>query len=178
MGRKPGKTPKFAGSQNELCSYLTPPRDRKTIQAALKVEGNPGRTKDGRYEIGEWQSWIAQNMPPGVGLAGAGGKGDKHDLEVERLKLQNAKLSFELEVKRKDFTSNTDIEQSIGKMVMEAKRVLLSIPSKLAPVLPGMNEVEIEKRLRRELIEALGHLSLDPMGLGLTISPSPTPEVP
>jgi hypothetical protein len=164
--RKPGKIPRYAKSQTELCSYLTPPRDRKTVQAALKVEGNPGRSKDGRYEIAEWQEWIARNMPPGVGLLGAGGGGsdDKRNLEMERLRLQNEKLKFELEVKRKDFTANTDVEQWVGKMVMEAKRALLSLPAKLAPVVIGQTEVEAEKRMREEIVYALDKLSAQPLG--------------
>jgi hypothetical protein len=166
VARKPGKTPRFATSQTALCSYLTPPRDRKTIQAALKIEGNPGRTLDGRYEIAEWQAWITQNMPPGTGIVGAGAKGDKHDLEMEKLRLQNDKLKFELSVKQKDFTANVDVEQAVGKMVMEAKSVLMRLPSKLAPVLPGMTAVEIEKRLKSEIVEALSRLAASPFGTG------------
>lgn len=163
MARKPGKTPRFAKSQIELGGYLTPPRDRKIIQQALKMDGNPGRARDGRYEIAEWQEFIKANfasiVDPGSGSS------DKRNLEMEKLRLQNDKLKFELEVKRKDYTANTEIEQAVGQMVMETKRVLMRIPSKLAPVLPGMTDVEIEKRLRAELTEALELLAGDPLGL-------------
>lgn len=85
---------------------------------------------------------------------------------MEKLRLQNDKLKFELSIKQKDFTANVDVEQAVGKMVMEAKSVLMRLPSKLAPVLPGMNEVEIEKRLKSEIVEALSRLAASPFGTG------------
>lgn len=74
MARKPGTTPRFAKSQIELGAYLTPPRDRKIIQRALKMEGNPGRAKDGRYDVGEWQAFIYANANPKRVQKGPAGK--------------------------------------------------------------------------------------------------------
>jgi hypothetical protein len=161
--RKPGTVPRFAKSQTELGGYLAPPRDRKIIQQALKLEGNPGRSKDGRYEIAEWQAFINANfgslIDPNVGSGS-----DKSKLEMEKLKLQNEKLQFELQVRRKDYTLNTEIEQSVGKMVVKARQQLQAIPARMAPQLIGLTrEVDIETRLRREIDEALQALSTSPL---------------
>ena len=69
--RKPGPVPTYAKSMAELGLYLTPPRDRKIIQQATKLEGNPGRSRDGRYHIAEWQGFVNANfkslLDPNVG---------------------------------------------------------------------------------------------------------------
>lgn len=162
MARKPGKTPTYAKNQTELGGYLQPPRDRKIIQQALKMEGNPGRTLDGRYHIQEWQGFIHANFQSLLDPS-AGGGDDKRNLEMEKLRLQNAKLQFELQIKQKDYSANADIEQWVGQMVMEAKRALLAIPSKLAPVVIGLDEVGAEKRMHEEINLALEKLTQRPL---------------
>lgn len=157
--RMPGPIPKYAKNQTELGRYLMPPRDRKMIQRAMKLEGNPGRTPDNRYEILPWQWFVNQHF----GSTTASNVPDKLSLEVERLRLQNEKLKFELQVKQKTFSSNTDIELWVGQMVMKAKRVLLAIPGKLAPQILGLpTEADVERRLRDEINAALSLLSAQP----------------
>lgn len=159
--RKPGKTPRFAKSQTELGLYLTPPRDRKIIQKALKLEGNPGRSKDGRYEVEEWQAFLKANF---ASLSDpTSGPDDKRALEVERLRLQNAKLEFELSVGRRDYSKNSDIETWVGEMIVRTKTVLLKIPGKCAPLVIGRTEVDAERVLRDEIMEALNQLTAHPL---------------
>ncbi|EIQ01063.1 hypothetical protein OpiT1DRAFT_05629 [Opitutaceae bacterium TAV1] len=159
--RKPGKVPAFAKNQTELGGYLTPPRDRKIIQKALKMEGNPGRSKDGRYHIQEWQGFINANFAsltdPTVG------PDDKRNLEVERLRLQNQKLEFELNVRRNEYTANVDVEAWVGDLVIRAKTVLCKIPGTCAPLVVGRTEVDAERILREEIVEALGQLTSRPL---------------
>lgn len=91
--------------------------------------------------------------------------GSKSDLEIERLRLQNEKLRFELSVRQKDYTANADVELWVGNMVMQSKRVLLAIPGKLAPQLLGLaTEAEVERRLKEEINAALSLLSSKPLG--------------
>lgn len=157
-GRKSGPIPKVARNQTDLGRYLMPPRDRKIIQSAMKREGCPGRTPDGRYDIAAWQEFVNQNFSS----TQTEGQPGKLGLELERLRLQNQKLEFELKVKRKDYSANTDVELWVGEMVMSAKRVLLGLPAKLAPQVIGLTEVEAEQRLKQEINAALEQLTSRP----------------
>ena len=156
--RVSGRPPEFAKSQSELGRHLVPPRDRKIIQLAMRKPGCPGRNDNGWYNIAEWQAFIRQHFDskPQKDLP------DKLELEMERLRLINAKLTFELQVKQRDYTANVDIERHVGGMVMAAKRVLLKIPSKLAPIVVGHTEVEAELILKTEINEALEFLTARP----------------
>jgi len=163
MARKPGTTPRFAKSQIELGAYLTPPRDRKIIQRALKMEGNPGRAKDGRYDVGEWQAFIYANVKSL--LDGESGKGsDKSQLELEKLRLTIQKQEFELKVLQRDYTANTEVEAWVGEMIARAKQILTRIPSKLAPLVVGRSEVDAERVMREEVTSALAQLATKPRG--------------
>lgn len=157
--RKSGRIPEYARNQTDLGRYLMPPRDRKIIQLAMKRDGCPGRTPDGRYHIGEWQEFVNRNFAS----ANPEASPDKFKLEMEKLRLQNEKLQFELQVKRKDYTANSDIEVWVGELVMSAKRVLLAIPGKLAPQVVGLTEVEAERRMREEINLALEQLTARPL---------------
>lgn len=158
----PGDTPVYATNQTELGHYLTPPRDRKMIQRGMKKSGCPGRTPDGRYHIAQWQEFMAATFDSHAADDTGDEPTDKQSLEIEKLRLQNEKLTFELSVKKKDFSANTDIEQWVGEMVMSAKRVLQQIPSKLAPQVVGMTEVEAETRMKEEINAALDQLTTRP----------------
>ncbi len=175
-GRQGGPIPKYAKNQTLLGKYLMPPRERKIIQRAMKLEGCPGRTPEGRYPIAEWQTFINAKFASRDLEAGDLARPDKAKLEVEKLRLQNEKLSFELSVRRRDYTANTDIELWVGDMVMQAKRVLLAIPSKMAPQLVGMGtEVEIEAALRTEINTALSQLASRPLNNVRIAEPIPAP---
>jgi hypothetical protein len=134
------------------------------------MPGNPGRTADGRYNIGEWQEFMSKVPAPGR-QGGSGrpsthspadnlGSGDtKRDLEIEKLRLSNQKLQFDLEVRNKTYTSNERVERWVSDVVMNARRTLLSLPAKLAPTLTGRTEVEIERILKDAIHEGLTQLS-------------------
>lgn len=160
QSRKPGPIPKFARNQTDLGAYLMPPRDRKIIQRAMKREGCPGRTADGRYDIALWQVFITANF---ASDAPTEDQTDKRKLEEEKLRLTNEKLRFQISVMQREYSANTDIEQWVGSMVMNAKRVLLAIPGKLAPVIVGMTEVEAEIILKTEINAALAQLAASPL---------------
>ncbi len=159
--RKSGTVPTYAKNQTDLGGYLAPPRDRKIIQQALKLEGNPGRSLDGRYHVQEWQGFINANFTSFVD-PNVGSSGDKKNLETQRLKLQNEKLQFELEVLRREYSRNADIEAWVGEMVIRAKTILLKLPGKCAPLVIGRTEVDAERILRDDILEALSQLAAKP----------------
>ena len=171
-GRRGGKIPEFARNQTELGLYLMPPRDRKIIQRAMKREGCPGRSPDGRYPVIAWQTFINANFASTADDDTE--QPDKRKLEEEKLRLTNDKLRFQLQVMQREFSANTDIELWVGDLVMQAKRVLLSIPGKLAPQVIAMTEVEAEIAIKTEINTALAQLTSRPLH-GDRYVPSPEP---
>lgn len=162
-GRRGGPIPEFAKNQTELGLYLMPPRDRKIIQRAMKLEGCPGRTPDGRYPIAAWESFINRNFASAKLKESDADQPDKRRLEEEKLRLTNDKLRFQLQVMQREFSANTDIEIWVGDLVMQAKRVLLAIPSKLATQVISMTEVEAEAAIKAEINQALSQLTSRPL---------------
>jgi len=162
-GRRGGPIPEFARNQTELGLYLMPPRDRKIIQRAMKLEGCPGRTPDGRYSISEWEPFINRNFASLKLKDSDADQPDKRKLEEEKLRLTNDKLRFQLQVMQREYSSNTDIELWVGELVMRAKRVLLAIPNKLATQVISMTEVEAEAAMKAEINAALAQLTSQPL---------------
>lgn len=116
----------------------------------------------GGYEIAPWQKFIDENFRHyETAQNHTGLKPDKVKLEMERLRLQNEKLQFELKVKQREYSANSDVQQWVGQMVMQAKRILLRMPSKLAPLVVGRSEVEAEKLMKAEIHSALTQLSTE-----------------
>lgn len=158
-GRKAGPVPKFARNQTDLGRYLMPPRDRKIIQRAMKLEGCPGRTPDGRYEIAPWQAFINSRF----GENARSGDVDKTQLERERLGLQNAQLRFKLQVMQREYSKNTDVEAWVGAMVGRAKMLLQKLPSAMAPIVIGLDPAEAELRLQEQVDCVLQALTERPL---------------
>lgn len=136
-----------------------PPRDRKIIQRAMKREGCPGRTPDNRYEIYPWQEFINAHFAN----HNTDNQPDKLKLQNEKLEIEIKRLKFDLQVKQREYSANVDIELWVGDMVMQAKRVLLAIPSKLAPLVIAMTEVEAEACMKTEINVALAQLTSRPL---------------
>jgi hypothetical protein len=175
LGRKRGPIPEFAKNQTDLGAYMMPPRDRKIIQRAMRLEGNPGRTPDNRYRISDWQTFINANFEAHARPEEAP---DKRRLEEEKLRLTNDKLRFQLQVMQREYSRNSDIAVWIGDLVMQAKRVLQAIPGKLAPVVIGLTEVEAELRMKEEINSALAQLSSRPLHGDYDLPVAPLPVVP
>ena len=172
MPKKP-KVPKWARSMAELGAIIEPPRAREIIQRALKIPGNPGRADDGRYAVKPWEKFINDNFESRLAKEETPSTGDKkRDLEIEKLRLSNQRLELDLEVRRKNFTANADIERWVGEMVMNAKTILTAMPAKLAPRLVGRLEPDIERIIREEVVDALTQLSGKPWITSPSASPT------
>ena len=59
-----------------------------------------------------------------------------------------------------EFTENALVERWVASMIQEAKTILLAIPSKLAPVMAGLEPAEVEDRLKEAIDGALAQLHL------------------
>jgi DNA-binding XRE family transcriptional regulator len=145
------KAEKFAKNQTELGKILGV--DRKTIQRWRKEKGFPKPATNGRYNIKDARAWVKAHQKKDLD-----DEPDLHDLKVRQLKLQCEKLEFEIKTKRGDYSLNEEIANWVGEMVTESKTALLAIPSKLAPIVIGLDAAEAEERIKEAIDEALSAL--------------------
>ncbi len=81
-----------------------------------------------------------------------------HKTEHERIKSEKAAL--ELAQIRGEMHAAADVEEVMNNMLTAFRQKILSIPTKLAPQLTGMDDVNtIKSRLTKDLHEALTELS-------------------
>lgn len=147
----------WARNQIELANALGV--DRKTIQRWMQEPDNPGRRADGRYNVAAWRSWADQN-----GKKYSDGLPTQTSLKARQLLLQNERLEFDLGVKKGKFVPAADVEKWVGDMVMQAKKVLLAMPSSLAPQVVGLTVAEAEKVIKDTVVDALEQLHSAPLG--------------
>ena len=144
--------PRFAKNQVELAKIFK--IDRKTIQRWRKEPGFPKPLSNGKWDVHAIRAWIKANQRQDIEETE-----DLHDLKIRQLKLICEKLEHEIQVKRGDYTLNSDVKSWVTSMVQESKTVLLGIPSKLAPLVAGMSPAEAEIAMKEAINEALTHLS-------------------
>tara|TARA_A100001037_G_scaffold279927_1_gene282237 strand:- start:3724 stop:4284 length:561 start_codon:yes stop_codon:yes gene_type:complete len=145
--------PKTAKNQTELANIFKV--DRKTIQRWRKEPGFPKPRANGSWDVRATQAWVRANNK-----VDNTDEEDLHDLKIRQLKLICEKLEHELAVKREEYTENALVERWVASMIQEAKTILLAIPPKLAPVMAGLEPVEVEDRLKEAIDEALAQLHL------------------
>lgn len=152
-----GGEPAYAANQAELAEILGV--DRKTVQRWMRSKAAPPTRPDGRYEIAAWRLF------KGTRRAG------QRDLETQsaeekarQVALQNEKLEVQVEILRKDYVRADDVAASVSAMILAAKRVLLGIPSALAPQVVGVPVREAETLLLSAINHALAQLHEDPLG--------------
>jgi predicted DNA-binding transcriptional regulator AlpA len=146
-----GKT--FADNQVELAEILGV--NRKTIQRWLKEAGAPKPAARGAWNIAEWRDWMSRT---GKRAIDSDEGPSKSALEAKKLLLQNEKLEHEIAVLKSDYLHIDDVRREIGSMVAEAKKILLSVPAGLAPLVVGLSVPEAEKRIRAKVDEVLDQL--------------------
>ena len=145
------KHDKYAKNQTELAKVLGV--DRKTIQRWRKEAGFPPPLSNGKWDISATKIWVKGQQKKDIDE-----ELDLHDLKIRHLKLMCEKIEFEIKTKRGDYTLNEDVVRWVGDMVTEAKTTLLSIPSKLAPIVIGLDAPEAEQRIKESIDEALESL--------------------
>ena len=147
----------FAENQVELADALRV--NRRTISRWLKNKDCPETRPDGRYDITAWRAFARTH--------GNGHDDDDVDVTKERARnilLQNEKLEFQLKVLRGDYRASDEVERETAQLIANAKKVLLSGPSSLAPQVVGVSIPEAETLLKQWLHDALSLLSKDPLG--------------
>ena len=143
-GGDPAAAKAWAGDQVELADALGV--TRKTVQRWRKEAGAPAAESDGRWNVTAWRAWMKTTGKKGGEPEDAGPS--KSQLEARRLLLMNEKLETEVGILKREYTLNSDTEQRIRSMVVEARKTGEQMPAALAPQLAGLTVPEIERRLR------------------------------
>ena len=133
-----------AENQVELAEALNV--DRKTIQRWLKIDGNPGRSSNGKYELLAWRAYAASrghDIPDDL---------DQTQLRAENLLLLNERLKIAIAREREEVIPTVMAQQIFGGLVMSAKARSFSAITRLATlarIAPDMTAATEE--IRKEI---------------------------
>ena len=142
----------FVPSQTALAAAIGV--SREAIRLWKREPGNPGLTKDRRYDVAAWDEWASKRGDQG-NVAGE----KKADWEIKRLKIMCERLQFEMEITKGNYSLNSDIERWVSDVVTNMKSLLLQMPSKLAPQVVALEDpAEAEAMIRKEIDDALTKL--------------------
>lgn len=140
--------PVWVETQNDLADELG--ATRRSIIRWLK-EGMPGR-KRGKYNVVECRAW-AKSSGKTSGVEAASPM--KVELEVRKLTAQCEALELAQQIKLGQYHLNDDCKLWVGKAMTAVRTILLSLPSKMAPVIEMRPKEECETLLRDAIDEAL-----------------------
>jgi len=146
--------PIWADNQVELAKELG--CDRKTIQRYLKMDGNPGKASDGRYNVTQWKLWAEEK-----GRLKKGRKsGDKEDEELRGLKLKNERIEIENAIRRGELLHVDEVCRTLCEMMAAFVDGSRGMKHRIAPHVVGVSVGEAAKRIGHEVDETLTRLSL------------------
>lgn len=145
--------PVWARNQAELGAALG--CDRRTVARYMKVDGNPGRTDDGRYNVTAWKLWADQH---GHLRAAPGSK--KENLELKALLLKNERAEMDLAVAKGELNSLDETCSVLSALFAGLAAKLTTLKHDLAPAVVGETVPEATKRLGAAFNDALNELSL------------------
>ena len=144
----------WANSQVELAKVFGV--DRKSVQRWMKMDGNPGRRSDGRYNIAEWRAWRESRggaddaSPSSPDVA-------QRLLKADNLLLQNERLKFKVGILKRDYWPADQVElwgANLGTQI----RTIVSQLHLAAADLVGLSAAECEKILKQKEDEILDQL--------------------
>lgn len=147
--------PVWATSQVELAKQLG--CDRKTVQRLMKIDGNPGKTSDGRYNVTAWKLWC---MESGHLKKKTAAFSTKADLEIEGQRLKNEKLELENAVTRGELMHVDEVSKVLTEMMGAFVSGIRGMKHSLSPQVVGMPIGEASKRIGKEVDAQLGKLAL------------------
>lgn len=148
--------PVWAKSQIELSKALG--CDRKTVQRMMKIDGNPGKTEDGRYNITAWKLWCAETGHLSKKIAHP--LDSKAALEAEGQRLKNEKLEMENALTRGELMHVDEVAKVLTEMVGAFASGMRGVKHTLAPQVVGTTTGEASKRIGKEVEAQLTKLSL------------------
>lgn len=130
--------------------------NRKTIQRALKREGNPGTCPDGRYDVNAWREFFRQRGRDMDGDDDA--RSGLGALREENLKLQNEKLKRTLEILDKEYTPTNSVEEWGAELGAAVRKIVSQIHLSAPTIIECQTVAEVEAELKKvedDIIEQL-----------------------
>jgi len=128
----------------------------------LKKEGMPSVGR-GQYELGPCMAWYIRFLQQALEKRGPTASEDSADLINERVKLtreQREKVALENEIRRGQLADMAEVRMAWSDHITRAKTKLLSMPSKLGPLLINVSDTNIvQQRIKSEVYAALVELA-------------------
>jgi len=144
----------FVKTQAELGGKLN--ATRKSIGRWSKEEGCPGKVKGQGYNVTLWQMWIAeQGKDPRAVPAKT-----KKDLDADKVRLQNEKLSIEIAKTRGELASWDEVCHVLTEMMTAFVGNSRQMKHTIAADVIGVDVGEASKRIGRAVDLCLNELSL------------------
>ena len=151
--------PVWVSSQVELAKALATTFgscDRKSINRFLKIDGNPWKTSDGRYNVTAWKLWCAETGHLNKKVAVM----SSTDLDDQNKRLKNEKLELENAVTRGELMHVDDVCKVLCEMVGAFAGGIRGMKDTLATQVVGLSTAEAAKRIRVESDTQLTKLAL------------------
>lgn len=152
---QPPDRPKFVRTREELADLIGG-YDAKTISRWLKIEGNPGRAVDGRYDVDAWDAWVNATGR----RHGRKEKATKLDYETRIMALKQEQLERELARERGETITLDEACTVLTSLFSSFVGRLRDLRHDVVPALVGETVPEATKRLGNAHDALLGHLSL------------------
>ena len=146
--------PVWLNNQLELSKALG--CDRRTVLRLLKIEGNPGKRADGRYNLSAWKKWAAEHGR----LRKANTPTDKEALERQALVLRNERLELDLAERRGELMHVDEVNRVLTDMMGAFVQGIRGLKHSLSPQVVGVSVPEASKRIHTSVDEQLTRLSL------------------
>jgi phage terminase Nu1 subunit (DNA packaging protein) len=143
--------PAFVDTQPELADEIGV--DKRSIIRWSREGGAPRKVK-GKYDVQAWKRWMADTGKESSTPAEPASP-MKAELELRKLTAQCERLEMENKIKLGQFHTNDDCKLWVGKAMTAVRTILLSMPSKMAPVVEMRSKEECEPLLRDAIDEAL-----------------------
>jgi len=144
----------YAKTQTDLGKQLN--ATRKSIGRWMKEEDNPGKVKGKGYNVNLWKMWIADQGKEPRAVAPQ----TKKDLDAERVRLQNEKLSIEIAKTRGELATWDEVCHVLTEMMSGYVGNARQMKHTIAADVIGVDVGEASKRIGRAVDECLNELSL------------------
>jgi hypothetical protein len=142
----------FVSTQQDLADALGIARE--TVNRWTRESGCPGRRK-GLYNVLAWKAWMDETGK----VSSLGGSEPpspmKSELEIRKLTAVCERLELEQKIRLGQYHTNDDCKLWVSKAMTAVRTIMLSLPSKMAPVVEMRPKEEIELLLREAVDEAL-----------------------
>lgn len=142
----------FVDTQQDLADELGIARE--TVSRWTHEVGCP-RKRKGKYNVVEWKTWM-KDTGKSSSLGGAEPPSPmKSELEIRKLTAVCERLELDQKIRLGQYHTNDDCKLWVSKAMTAVRTIMLSLPSKMAPVVEMRPKEEIELLLREAVDEAL-----------------------